>query len=129
MATENREWGYRRIQGALSNLRHMVARGTVANILKKHGIEPAPERSRQTTWKDFLTQHWELIVEADFFTVEVWTRRGLRFLVLFFIDLSTRRVKIAGVAAQANGLWMSQIARDYQRPRGWSLPWEAVFDP
>ena len=117
MATENWDWGYRRIQGALFNLGHMVARGTVANILKKHGIDPAPERSRQTTWKDFLTQHWELLVAADFFTVEVWTRRGLqRFLVLFFIELSTRRVKIAGVAAQANGLWMSQIARDISDP-------------
>ena len=61
----------------------------------------------------------ELIVAADFFTVEVWTRRGLqRFLVLFFIELSTRRVKIAGVAAQANGLWMSQIARDISDPVG-----------
>lgn len=117
MATENRDWGYRRIQGALSNLGHTVARGTIANILKKHGIDPAPERSRQTTWKDFLTQHWELMVAADFFTVEVWTRRGLqRFLVLFFMELSTRRVKIAGVAAQANGLWMSQIARDISDP-------------
>ena len=117
MATENRDWGYRRIQGALSNLGHTVARGTIANILKKHGIDPAPERSRQTTWKEFLTQHWDLIVAADFFTVEVWTRRGLqRFLVLFFIELSTRRVKIAGVATQANGLWMSQIARDISDP-------------
>ena len=64
-----------------------------------------------------MTQHWELIVAADFFTVEVWTRRGLqRFLVLFFIELSTRRVKIAGVGAQANWLWMSQIARDISDP-------------
>ena len=117
MATENRDWGYRRIQGALSNLGHAVARGTISNILKKHSIDPAPERKRQTTWKEFLTQHWELIVAADFFTVEVWTRRGLqRFLVLFFIELSTRRVKIAGVAAQANGLGMSQIARDISDP-------------
>ena len=117
MATENRDWGYRRIQGALSNLGHAVARGTISNILKKHSIDPAPERKRQTTWKEFLTQHWELIVAADFFSVEVWTRRGLqRFLVLFFIELSTRRVKIAGVAAQANGLWMSQIARDISDP-------------
>ena len=117
MARENRDWGYRRIQGALSNLGHTVGRGTIANILEKHGLEPAPERSRQTTWKDFLTQHWELIVAADFFTVEVWTRRGLqRFLVLFFIELSTRRVRIAGVAEQANGLWMSQIARDISDP-------------
>ena len=53
------------------------------------------------------------MVAADFFTVEVWTRRGLqRFLVLFFIELSTRKVEIAGVAAHANGLWMSQIGRN-----------------
>lgn len=93
------------------------ARGTISNILKKHGIEPAPERNRQTTWKEFLSRHWELIVAADFFTVEVWTRRGLqRFLVLFFIELSTRRVKVAGMGAQANGLWMSQIARNLSDP-------------
>jgi transposase InsO family protein len=58
-----------------------------------------------------------VIAAADFFTVEVWTRRGLqRFLVLFFIDLSTRRVKIAGVGSQANGLWMNQIARNLTDP-------------
>src|SRR6266516_4252455 len=113
MAEENRDWGYRRIQGALSNLKYKLARSTVAAILERQGIEPAPERNRRTTWKEFLTRHWELIVAADFFTVEVWTRRGLqRFMVLFFIDLSTRKVVIAGIAADANGLWMSQIARN-----------------
>jgi putative transposase len=113
MAEENRDWGYRRIQGALSNLRHELARTTIAEILERHGIEPAPERSRKTTWKEFLTRHWELLVAADFFTVEVWTRRGLqRFIVLFFIELSTRKVEIAGIAAAANGLWMSQIGRN-----------------
>jgi transposase InsO family protein len=113
MALENRDWGYRRILGALSNLGHNLARGTVANILKQHGIEPAPERSRKTTWKEFLSRHWESIVAADFFTVEVWTRSGLqRFVVLFFIDLSTRKVEIGGIARTANRLWMSQIARN-----------------
>jgi hypothetical protein len=113
MAEENRDWGYRRIQGALSNLGHEIARSTIAQILQRHGIEPAPERKRKTTWKEFLTRHWDMIVAADFFTVEVWTRRGLqRFLVLFFIDLSTRQVEIAGIAQVANGLWMSQIARN-----------------
>lgn len=102
MATENGDWGYRRIQGALSNLGHAVARGTIANILKHHGIKPAPERSRKTTWKEFLSRHWELIVAADFLTVEVWTCRGLqRFVVLFFMELSTRRVHVAGIARQA----------------------------
>jgi len=59
MANENRDWGYRRIKGALSNLGHDLAGSTIAEILKRHGIEPAPERIRKTTWKEFLTQHWE----------------------------------------------------------------------
>src|SRR3989454_4160258 len=113
MAEENRAWGYRRIQGALANLGHMLAHNTIANILKRHGIEPAPERERKTTWKEFLRRHWEQIVATDFFTVEVWTPRGLqRFVILFFIELSTRRVEIGGVSNRANGLWMAQILRN-----------------
>ena len=54
MAEENRDWGYRRIEGALSNLGHELARSTIAAILERHGIEPAPERRRKTTWKEFL---------------------------------------------------------------------------
>jgi len=69
MAEENGGWGYRRIQGALSNLGHEIARTTIANILKRHGIEPAPERNRQTTWKEFLRRHWSQIIATDFFTV------------------------------------------------------------
>jgi len=100
----NSPWtGYERIQGALSNLGHAIGRTTIADILHRHGIEPAPERNRKTTWKEFLSRHWELIVAANFFTVEVWTRRGLqRFLVLFFMELSTRKVEIAGIASAAS---------------------------
>ena len=113
MAKENRSWGYRRIQGALSNLGHEVGRGTIAEILARHGMEPAPERERKTSWKEFLAQHWDLIVAADFFTVEAWTRRGLqRFVILFFIELSTRKVEIAGIAPGPSGLWMNQIGRN-----------------
>jgi putative transposase len=113
MATENRAWGYLRIQGALSNLGHELARSTIANILKRNAIEPAPERVRKTTWKEFLTQQRNLIVAAGFFTVEVWTRKGLqRFMVLFFMELSSRRVQIAGISASTNGFWMNQIARN-----------------
>ena len=50
MAEENQDWGYRRIQGALSNLGHNIALRTIAQILQRHGIEPAPERKRKTTW-------------------------------------------------------------------------------
>jgi putative transposase len=113
MAKENRSWGYRRIQGALSNLGHEVGRGTIAEMLARHGIEPAPERERKISWKEFLTQHWDLIVAADFFTIEAWTRRGLqRFVILFFIELSTRKVEIAGIASSPSGLWMDQIGRN-----------------
>jgi transposase InsO family protein len=113
MAQENRGWGYRRLQGAVANLGYQVASNTIRGMLKRHGIEPAPEREKKTTWKEFLKQHWDLIAAADFFTVEVWTRRGLqRFIVLFFIELSTRRIEIAGIAARPNGLWMDQIGRN-----------------
>src|SRR5215469_7728213 len=91
MATENRDWGSRRIQGALANLGHEVRRGTIANILKQHGLEPAPERERKTTWKEFLCRHREVIVAADFFTIEAWTPRGLtRFIVPFLVASKNR---------------------------------------
>ena len=61
MATENRDWGYRRIQGALANLGHEVARSTIANIMREHGLEPAPERNAQTTWKEFLSRHLSVV--------------------------------------------------------------------
>ena len=117
LANENRSWGYRRIQGALANVGHAIGVGTIADILARHGIEPAPERARKTTWKEFLEQHLDLIAAADFFTIEAWTRRGLqRFTVLFLIELSTRKVEIAGIASTANGLWMEQIGRNLTDP-------------
>jgi hypothetical protein len=113
MAAANRDGGYRRSEGALCLLGHELARSTMAAILERHGIEPAPERSRKTTWKEFRSRHWEMLVATDFLPGEGWTGRGLqRFLVLFFSDLSTRKVEIAGVAPAAKGLWMSQIARN-----------------
>ncbi len=77
MAEENRGWGYTRIQGALANLGHEIGRGTIADILRQAGMEPAPERERKTTWAEFLKMHWDVMGATDFFTVEVWTPRGL----------------------------------------------------
>ncbi len=113
MACENRTWGYERIQGALANLGHHICETTVKRVLKDHGIEPAPERSKKSTWNEFIGSHWDSLAAADFFTVEVWTPFGLvRHMVFFVIELSTRRVTIAGVAPDPNGSWMNQVARN-----------------
>jgi putative transposase len=110
MATENR-WGYLRIQGALRNLGHTVARTTIANVLARHGIEPAPER--KTTWREFLRQHWDVLAATDLFSVEVWSVVGLvRYHVLFVMHVATRRVHIAGIVEQPHGEWMEQLARN-----------------
>ena len=117
LAGENRTWGYTRIQGALANLRHEVSRGTIANVLKAAGVEPAPKRRRGMTWREFLKAHWEVLAAADFFTVEVWTGRGLvRYHVLFLIQLATRVVEIAGVVPEPTESWMLQIARNLVDP-------------
>lgn len=112
MAAENDSWGYDRIQGALANLGHTIAPNTVKNILKRHGIEPAPERRKRTSWHIFLKAHWELLAATDFFTVEVWMPRGLvTYYVLFTIQLATRRVYVAGITTNPNGGFMIQVAR------------------
>jgi putative transposase len=112
MARENSGWGYDRIVGALANLGHTVSDQTVGNILRRHGIAPAPKRSRTTSWKDFLAAHMNVLAGADFFTVEVLTWRGLvSYYVLFFIHLETRRVSVAGITRHPDREWMEQIAR------------------
>ncbi len=77
MAQDNPKWGYTRIQGALSDLCHQVGRGTVANVLKREGIEPAPERGKRTRWSTFLRAHWKVLAASDFLAVDIWTGRGL----------------------------------------------------
>lgn len=71
MAGLNPSWGYDRLQGALANLGHIVSSSTVANILNHHGIEPAPERGKHTSWCTFLKAHWEVMAATVFFTIEV----------------------------------------------------------
>ena len=113
MAQDNPRWGYTRIQGALANLSHKVGRGTIANVLKRNGIEPAPERGQRTLWSTFLKAHWKVLAASDFLTVEVWTGRGLvTHYLLFVISLADRVVKIAGITTRPDESWMLQIARN-----------------
>jgi putative transposase len=113
MASENRDWGYDRIAGALANLGYEVSDQTVGNVLQRHALPPAPERKRTTTWADFIRIHRALLAGSDFFTAEVLTLRGLvTYYVLFFIHLASRRVDIVGVTVHPNEPWMKQIARN-----------------
>src|SRR5918996_1208940 len=110
MATENPGWGYSRIQGALKNLDHCVARSTVAKVLRDHGIPPVP--GRPSSWRTFLRAHWGVIAGADFFTTEVWTPRGLvTYYTLFVLDLKSRRVRIVGSTPNPDTAFMAQAAR------------------
>jgi hypothetical protein len=78
MAEDNPTWGYRRLHGALANLGHSIDKLTVRNILRRHYMEPAPQRRKGgMSWAQFLKLHWDVLAASDFFTVEVATWHGL----------------------------------------------------
>src|SRR5206468_7137854 len=113
MAAENPTWGYRRIQGALANLGHSIDKLTVRNILRRHHMDPAPQRRKTgMSWAQFLKMHWEVLAATDFFTVEVATWHGLvTYYVLVVMELATRRVQIAGITPHPTAAFMQQCAR------------------
>jgi putative transposase len=113
VARENTAWGYDRIAGALNNLGHRISDQTVGNILRRFGLAPAPKRSQQTSWADFIRSHMAVLAGIDFFTVEVLTWHGLQtYYVLFFLHLETRRVTVAGITRHPTEQWMVQMARN-----------------
>ena len=117
LARENPTWGYDRIADALANVGIEVSDQTVGNILKEHGIEPAPKRRRKTTWATFLKAHWNQLAAIDFTTVEVWTTSGLvTYYLLFAMRLSTRTVQFLGCTPNPAGPWMMQMARNLTDP-------------
>jgi putative transposase len=109
-ARENPTWGYRRIHGELTQLGVHIAASTVWAILKNAGIDPAPGRSSDS-WTTFLRTQAAGIVACDFFTVD--TVRLRRYYVLFFIELHTRRVHLAGITTNPTGTWTTQAARNF----------------
>jgi hypothetical protein len=113
MANDNPTWGYRRIQGALANLGHPIDKITVRNILRRHHVDPAPNRRQGgMSWSQFLNMHWEVLAATDFFTVEVATWHGLvTYYVFIVMELSTRRVYLAGITPHPDEAFMMQCAR------------------
>ena len=112
-AQENRAWEYDRIAGALKHLGYTISAQSVGNILKRHGLPPAPERKKTTTWNEFIRTHMDVLVATDFFTTEVWTACGLvTYYILFFLHLASRKVHVAGMTPHPDQRWMAQIARN-----------------
>jgi putative transposase len=109
LAAENPRWGYQRIQGELLRLGVQVSATAIRSTLRRHGLDPAP-RHASKTWRAFLRQQAAGIIACDFLTVDtIWLRR---LYVLFFIEVGSRRVHLAGVTANPNGLWVAQQARN-----------------
>jgi putative transposase len=109
MARENARWGCVRICGELRKLGIPVGATTIRTLLRRHGLGPAPRRTGPS-WAQFLKAQAEGLVACDFFTVEtIWLQT---LYVLFFIELSTRRVVAAGVTANPDSAWVTQQARN-----------------
>ena len=101
--------GYRKIEGELLKLGYVVRSTTIKEILRRHGIPPAPERGR-SSWRAFLNHYRHQMLACDFFTVETVMLRTL--YVLFFIELGTRRVHIVGCTSNPDSAWVTQQARN-----------------
>ena len=103
MAQENRRWGYGKIEGELLKLGFTVSESTVRDVLKRHRIAPAPMRG-SSSWRHLITHYREQLIACDFFTLKT-------LYVLFFIELGSRRVHLAGITANPNETWVTQQAR------------------
>ena len=115
LARENPRWGYQRIAGEMNGVGYAVSATTVRKLIHAAGLGPAGQRS-QLTWREFIRTQAASMIACDFFTVD--TVRGSRLYVLFFIELATRRVHLAGATAYPDAGWVAQQARQF----AWSLP-------
>jgi len=109
LARENPSWGHRRVVGELVKLGYSVSACSVRNVLRSRGVAPAPRRTGPS-WRTFIRAQAASMVACDFFTVETATLR--RIYVLFFIELDTRRVHLAGCTANPDRSWVAQQARN-----------------
>jgi putative transposase len=113
LALENLSWGYTRLRGMLRHLGHPLAKSTIAKVLQEAGVAPAPDRTKHERWFSFMKRHRDGLWSCDFLTTEVWTLSGLKtFYVLFFLQVQTRRVVLAGITEHPQGIWVEQTARE-----------------
>jgi len=110
LAKENPRWGYLRIVGELKKLGVTVSKTSVASVLARDGLPPAPRREGPT-WSEFLSAQAKGILATDFFRVDTVLLR--RYYVLFVIELERRVVHILGITTHPNDLWVTQVARNF----------------
>ena len=114
LARENPRWGYQRIAGELRGLGIDVSATTVRTILRQAGLGPAGQRAG-LSWRAFVRTQAKNMLAVDFFTVETVLLQ--RLYVLFFIEIDSRRVYLAGCTANPTGAWVTQQARQF----AWTL--------
>jgi transposase InsO family protein len=110
LSKENPRWGYLRIVGELKKLGITVSKGSVANLLRRHGLPPAPRRTGPT-WAEFLRVQAKGVLATDFFTVDTVALR--RYYVLFVIEVERRVVHLLGVTANPDSPWVTQVGRTF----------------
>ena len=121
LARENPTWSYGKLEGELFKLGYDIGRSTIRAVLKRQHIPPAPHRAKQgSSWRTFLKHYEDQMLACDFFTVETaWLRT---IYVLFFLELGTRRVHLAGCTAHPTAAWVTQQARQLS----WTLQNEGL---
>ena len=123
MARENRSWGYDRIVGAAKNLGYAMSDQTVGNILKRHGIPPAPERTKTLPWREFIRIHLAVLSATGFFTTEAWSRLWLVLssCLMFFLCRNGHAICVTAIAAlRHTGEMLSRL--------WWCRPWHAAAE-
>ena len=135
MAREHRFWGYDRIVGAMANLGYTLSDQSLGNILKHHGILPAPERKKTTTWHEFIRFHLDVLLTTDFFTSEMWSWFGLTVpSLLCFIHWSCYQVSAVGMTLHHHIRWgLSLLLRwldGHALDQRWRLSgrWRSILD-
>jgi putative transposase len=109
LARENPDWGNGKIEGELAKLGCAISDETIGNILRRHGIAPAPKRGGSPSWRHLMSHDRDQILACDFFTVETFFLQTV--YVLFFIELGSRLVHMAGCTAHPTSVWVTQQAR------------------
>jgi len=111
MAREHRSWGYDRIAGAVANLGYRLSDQTVGNMLKRHGIPPAPERQKMLTWREFSRMHMAVLEATEFFSSAVWSWVSLLVAsLLSFLHCGLRKGYVVGMMFLCYGGWRQLLS-------------------